>query len=79
MRSSHTGQLDSEVFMGDHHAYDLQGPFPPVVITENFYRYFIIEYKSKYVKMYFIKTKSDVNKYIDDYCKHELAIIPAKK
>ena len=29
----------------------------------------------KYIKMYFINTKSDVNKCFDDYCRHELAIL----
>ena len=69
--SPHEGQLDSEVFLGDHHACDLQGPFSPAKITDNLYKCSIIEYKSKYVKMSFIKRKYDVNKCIDDYCRHE--------
>ena len=55
--------------MGDHHACDLQGPFSPAMITENLYKCGIIEYKSK---------KSDVNQCVDDYCRHELAILRAR-
>ena len=64
--------------MDDHHACDLQGPFPPAMITENLYKCGIIEYTSNYVEMFFIMAKSDVNKCTDDYCRHELAVLRAR-
>ena len=63
------GQLDSGVFVGDHHACILQGPYSPAMITGNTYRFGILEYKSKHVKMYFIKSISEVSKCLDDYCR----------
>ena len=48
------------------------------MITENLYKCGIIEYKSKYVSMYFIKAKPDVSMCIDDSCRHELAILRAR-
>ena len=64
--------------MGEHHACNLQDPFSPAMITENVYKCGSIQYKSKYVKMYFIKTKYNVSKCTDDYCRHELAILRAR-
>ena len=70
---SATCQLDSEVFGGDGHAFGAQGPVVPAIITENTFKCGIIEYKSKYIKTYFIKSKDEVSKCIDDYCRYELA------
>ena len=72
------GLLDSGVFVGDHHACILQGPYSPAMITGNTYRFGILEYKSKHVKMYFIKSISEVSKCLDDYCRNELAALRSR-
>ena len=55
------GLLDSGVFEGDHHTCNLQGPFSPAMITGNIYKFGILEYKTKHMKMYFVKPSSEVS------------------
>ena len=77
-RESHRGNLDSGVYVGDHHSVDLQGPFMESQVYENIYKCGLVEYKSRHVKMYFIKKKSDVYDCIEDYLSNEVANLRAR-
>ena len=70
--------LDSGFLVGNHHAGILQGPYSPTMCTGNIYKFGILEYKSRHVKMYFVKSSSEVSKCIDDYCRNELALLRSR-
>ena len=77
-RDPRLGTLDSGIHVGDHHAVDLQGPYTESLVYNNIYNCGIIEYKSRHVTMFFVKTKDQVQDCIKSYCEHELAILRAR-
>ena len=74
-RHSHSGHLDAGVYVGDHHAVDVQGPYYPSEFCENRYKVGIIEYHSRHLVMFFVKEKSAVYECVESYLAHELAKI----
>ena len=48
------------VYVGDHHAVDIQGHIVESQIYENIYKCGIVEYKSRHVTMSVLKRKSNV-------------------